>query len=878
MNKTSLRYRLFAVWILLPLATAGPSPAAELPQAFLVRHCQECHNGELQEGGLNLAALKLELAGSENFARWVKIYERIASGEMPPKKQPRPPVAEQLAVTQWLKTALLSAEQRQLQAEPHTGLRRLTRAEYENTIRDLFDLPGILLQLDLPADGSAYGFDKNSDALHISRINLAKYLDAADRVLDMAIATQPAPPVVKKQRISLANERSVLAICVLEGDVVMLKDKKPDPNYLPAGKQKHINYTAHLAYGMHADVSPGASVGVFRQQGSEFNPSFAEFVAIYPAHYRIRTAFWSFLWDKGQVLPSPRTQTARMDVWHMTGHGNGLGHPNTLLGYFDAPSLNEQKYDIRRWFNPGETLGVNFVESEVVFQARLAKGRLSGWTGPGLACDGLEIEGPLYDQWPPASHQLLFGDLPLAEFKPEEHPGVRPPKHPRYEQRLSGRNYPDPHPSTLKLHTVHSQNPLADADRLLAGFLPKAFRRPVSPEVRQTYVALVGAQLKAGDTFEVAMRQAYRAALCSPDFLYHLEYGPTSSPAESAGQQQPNLDGYSLASRLSYFFWNSMPDEKLVELAAAGLLHQPAVLQAQVERLLQDPKSERFREDFLGQWLKLRQIAATDPDPKLYGEFKVDLQDAMVGETRSYFQELLDKDLGAEYLVKSDFAMLNERLARHYGISGVTGSQFRRVALPAGSPRGPFLTQASILKVTANGTTTSPVPRGAFVMDRLLGQPPEPPPANVAAVEPDVRGATTIREQLAKHRDNATCATCHAKIDPPGFALESFDVIGGQRDRYRTISDIKPLVDPAGTLADGRTFRDIAEFQALIAADSSRLLRNMAEKLAIYGTGRGLTFSDRDQIAAIVASTQQQGGGIRTLLHKLVESSLFQTR
>jgi len=401
--------------------------------------------------------------------------------------------------------------------------------------------------------------------------------------------------------------------------------------------------------------------------------------------------------------------------------------------------------------------------------------------------------------------------------------------------------------------------------------------------VRKAYVAKVEERLQAGDGFETAMRWAYQAALCSPDFLYHVE---------------PNdrLDEDALACRLSYLFWNSMPDKRLSELAAANKLHQPGVLKNQVERLLHDPKSQRFVEDFLDQWLKLRLIAANDPDRKLYPELSAYLQDSMVAETRAYFRELIDQDLNASYLVKSDFAMLNEKLAVHYGIADVSGPQIRRVALPPDSPRGGFLTQAAILKITSNGTTTSPVPRGAFVMDRLLGLPPDPPPANVAAVEPDVRGTTTIREQLAKHRDNAICASCHAKIDPPGFAMEAFDVIGGWRDRYRSIGDgdpaprgqidpfigisfkLGPAVDASGTLPDGRRFHDIAEFQTLVAADSERLLKNLAERLAIYSTGRALAFSDRDQISAIVTRTQNQGGGISTLIHELVQSKLFQSR
>ena len=297
----------------------------------------------------------------------------------------------------------------------------------------------------------------------------------------------------------------------------------------------------------------------------------------------------------------------------------------------------------------------------------------------------------------------------------------------------------------------------------------------------------------------------------------------------------------------------------------------------------------------MGQWLKLRQIAANDADRKLYPEFSAYLQDSMVAETRAYFRELIEKDLDASHLVRSDFAMLNEKLARHYGIDGVSGSQVRRVALPANHPRGPFLTQAAILKITANGTTTSPVPRGAFVMARLLGQEPEPPPPNVPAIEPDVRGAKTIREQLDKHRTDAVCASCHARMDPPGFALEAFDVIGGWRDRYRSIGDgdaaprgsidpfigisfkLGPQVDASGVLPDGRQFREITGFQALLA-DEERLSKNLTQQLTVYSTGRAIAFNDREQIAAIVAGTQKRGGGLKTLIHELVQSQLFQTK
>ena len=751
-------------WLLVALVGlhADAATSDEPPRAFFETHCHACHNADTQEGRLDLTSLKFEPADVDNFARWVKVHDRIASGEMPPRRKARPPAGEVTAITRWLNQALVAAEMARGDGV-RTGLRRLTRAEYENTVRDLFDLPGIALQGGLPADGSAHGFDTNSDALDISHVNLAKYMEAADLALDMAIATRPTAPPRVTQRISLASQY-IVRIILMNGDAVLLKDKHQDPQFLPSGEQGHIDLGAH---GRMETFSETSSVGVFRHEDESFNPYFQEFATLYPGNYRIRASFWAFQWDKGQVLPSRGIEAARLSAVQLTENGRGGGHPSYVLGYYDAPSLDAKVHDFVTWLNFKETIGFNAASlAPVVNYTR--KGRAMAFTGPGLASDWLDIEGPINDVWPPAAHRALFGELPLVEFKQVDHPGVRPPLRRLLRQEILGaKNKVDP---VAGLWTVHSDQPLADADRLLEAFLPRAFRRPVEDAVRRQYVAQVEERLRAGDCFESAMRWAYRAALCSPDFLYHVEpAGP--------------LDDYALASRLSYFFWNSMPDAVLLGEASSGRLHSPEVLRTEVDRLLKDPRSQRFVEDFLGQWLKLRQIAATDPDRKLYPEFSPYLQDSMVGETRAFFRELIDHDLDATHLVRSDFALLNEKLATHYGVPDVHGSAMRRVKLPAGSPRGPFLTHASVLKITANGTTTSPVPRGAFVMDRLLGQPPDPPPPNIPAIEPDVRGAKTIREQLDKHRSDVSCAACHARMDPPGFALESFDVIGGVRDR-----------------------------------------------------------------------------------------------
>ncbi|HZE97424.1 MAG TPA: DUF1592 domain-containing protein [Planctomycetota bacterium] len=840
---------------------------------FLEKHCVECHDAETRKGSLDLTALKADTANPETFARWVKVYDRVVAGEMPPKKKGAPPAAELQAFTAGMKTSLLAADRARLDAQGRTAVRRLTRGEYESTVRDLLALDGIPLESSLPSDGIANGFDKSSEALDLSHVNLSKYVEAADQILDMAIATAPKPPAVIQMHISLAKH---VGHILGNGDAVLLQGKELDPLYPPAGEQGHLDQGAHERMG---SFSRGSTVGLFRHEDESFKPYFQDFACLYPGRYKLKGSFWSFQWDKGKILPSRGTEAARLSIVHYQDDGRGGGHPSTVLGYYDAPSMESKIHEVEVWLNTKD--GIGFNTASLAPAANYSrKGRSLAFTGPAIAVDFLDVEGPIHDVWPPRSHQALFGDLPIVEFKPAEHPGVRAPRRVVLKQAVVHCiNRPDP---AKEIWTVQSANPTADADRLLAAFLPRAFRRPVDAAVRRKYVERVEVLLKAGDCFETAMRWAYRAALCSPDFLYHVE---------PAGK----LDDFALANRLSYLAWNSMPDAVLSGLASTGKLHDAKTLHAELERLLQDPRAERFVENFLGQWMKLRSIAANDPDNKLYPEFSAYLQDSMIGETQAYFRELISKNLGAGYLVKSDFAMLNEKLAVHYGIPGVKGSSIRRVALPPDCPRGPFLTQAAILKITANGTTTSPVPRGAFVMARFLGQPPEPPPPNVPAVEPDVRGAVTIREQLEKHRSFPGCANCHTKIDPPGWALESFDVIGGQRARYRTIGTgdnaprgsidpfigigfkLGPKVDASGSLPDGRPFAGILEFESMLADDSPRLLKNLAEQFARYAIGRDVAFCDRDDVARIVDRTRTQGGGIRTLMHELIDSPMFRT-
>ena len=423
-------------------------------------------------------------------------------------------------------------------------------------------------------------------------------------------------------------------------------------------------------------------------------------------------------------------------------------------------------------------------------------------------------------------------------------------------------------------------DPAADVERLLIDFARRAFRRPVGSGELAPYLAAARDGLAAGRPPIDVLREGYRSLLCSPRFLYLVE-----EPGE--------LDAYALATRLSYFLTNGPPDAALSARAADGSLTDDAVLSAEVDRLLDEGGGAgRFAADFAREWLDLSEIDATVPERRATDEWDQTLQIALPAQARALLTALLTDDLSVTHLVDADFVLLNERLAAHYEVDfdpPVPADELTRVPLPADSPYGGLMTQGAVLKVTANGSSTSPVLRGVWVSERLLGVRVPPPPQNVPAVEPDVRGARTIREQLALHRSDPACASCHSKVDPPGFALESFDVAGRFRDRYpATGPKIKGrrrrlAVDPSGTLpgaggAPGAGFADAAEFQRLAASDPDRLARNLAAHLLAYGTGAEPSFADRDALAEVAARAAADGYGVRTLLKRLVLSEPFRTK
>ena len=781
----------FVCWMiaLATLVVVGPielKAQNEHARQLFSQRCQKCHEGEEPKVGFRIESLTGDFADKPNREQWLAVLEQLESGDMPPEEKPRPPEQEIQGVVDWIRASAGKAEMAQRAEEGRVVLRRLNRAEYANTMRDLLGVEVDLTDL-LPPNTSTSGFDNSAEALHTSSYLMRSYLDAAERVLDEAIANRGRPYQIKK--------------------VFDIKDEKT--------------------------VSPKGSVYRHLDDG----------VAIFASweSANIRVTMWNFRSHvrgkyKFRISGYGYQSEGKPVNFHVTAGTLKEVTEERLIDYYAFPADKPAVIEFTEQLEPENRIRI-IADGLPALPPKVEKIGADNYKGPGLVVQWVEVEGPLLESWPPRSHRAIFGDLKQEKVEDD-----------RYE--------------------VVSQQPLVDAERILRSFAGRAFRRAVTDEDIQPFLNRVKSRLEQGYSFERAVRVGLKGILVSPSFLFLPE--------------TTTLDDYALASRLSYFLWSSMPDEPLSELTEARQLRQPSVLQAQVERMLNDPKVGAFTENFIGQWLSLRAIDATLPDRKLYPEYDEILRSALIKEPALFFEEVLRKNLSLTNFVTSDFTFANARLARHYGIPEVEGAEMRKVTVPPESHRGGVMTMGSVLKVTANGTTTSPVLRGAWVLERILGTPPSPPPPDIGAIEPDIRGATTIRDQLAKHRDDPSCAKCHREIDPPGFALESFDVIGGWRDHYRSLSEggrrNGSAVDPSDVLPDGRRFDNIDQFKELLLDDKDQLARNLAEKLLAYATGAAPTAVDDTEIDTIVAKVRDQDYGFRSLIHEIVQSTLFQTK
>ena len=562
-------------------------------------------------------------------------------------------------------------------------------------------------------------------------------------------------------------------------------------------------------------------------------------------------------WYRFRIKVSARKPPADRGVWCTVRSGPCISSAPLLswVHAFEATS-EPRELSFEAWLPQGHMLEIRPGDTTLKM-GRFAGGQVGTGEGdpqevPGVNLHALTMErihsGPSNEK----IRRLLFGELPLEAASSQQS---------SRDRRKAGFAQT---PAELL-----SEHPERDLRQLIHSFATRAFRRPVSGDETAAFEELAIAALDSGRPLLDALRTGYRAVLCSPRFLYFQE---TAGP----------LDDYAIASRLSYFLWNSMPDTLLLQLASEGKLHQPDVLAAEVDRMLTNDRGLRFVQDFSSEWLDLRLIDFTEPDPRLYPTFDVIVQQSMLQETHAFLQDMLDQNASVLQLIDSDHTFLNSRLARFYDMPRVQGDELQKVSLMPEDHRGGILTQGAILKVTANGTTTSPVIRGVWIGERLLGEHIPPPPQGVPAIEPDIRGATSIRDLLAKHRSNDSCASCHVKIDPPGFALENYDPAGRFRQFYggsgSSAKGRRIAVDASYVMSDGRPFENVEQFRALVMANPEKLALNLAGKLITVATGARPQFADRDAMATIVEQSAIENYGIRSIIRSVVQSPVFLSR
>jgi len=734
-----------------------PSAFESQAAPFLKKYCIDCHSGAQPEGMLSLAKFTDERALLKSRKTWERAFDLVTQGVMPPMDADQPTADEKAAVLAYLDQVLFHIDCTQVHDPGRVTIRRLNRAEYNNTIRDLVGVDFHPAD-DFPSDDVGYGFDNIGDVLSLPSLLMEKYLDAAESVA----------------------QRAILAI---------------DPKHPPVARYEADRLKLEGHGNHNSDVLTLASSGTIAAT-HEF-PVRGEY------RVRIRAAE-----DKG-----------------------GNEHAKMQLR-LDGNAFKVIEVKARR---------SRMEDYEATFEAR-----------PGRRELGAAFINDFYDEKKKEDRNLHVQSIEI--IGPVK---VEPDDLPTFQRRL------------LVMRPSAEKTVDAAVREDLQPFVKRAFRRPVRDDELAKYVKLANDLLTQGESFEVAMQQAVTAVLVAPEFLFRIEHDRQPNDP----QDKHPLNDYELATRLSYFLWSSLPDDELFAAAERGDLHTDTVLTAQVQRMLKDTKSQALVDNFAEQWLQLRILDEVTPDPEKFPQFTPVLRNDMQEETKRLFAHLVQEDRDLRELLTAPYTFVNERLAKFYGLPNVKGKAFRQVSLE-GTPRAGLLTQGSVLTMTSNPNRTSPVKRGKYILEVILDTPPPPPPPNVPELEAaKVAPNATFREQLAAHRANGSCASCHRVMDELGFGLENFDAIG----RWRETDGDKPL-DTTGELPDGRRFSSPRELADVLKNRQDDFGRGLAEKLLTYALGRGLEYYDQCATRQILKNVKDHGFKFSALATEIALSEPFRMR
>ena len=825
-----LAVAFFCMLASMPAALGAQDLATPAIQTFLNTDCTECHGPEKQKAERRFDQLALPVVKADTLIEIQDIIDQLNLGEMPPEKAKKHPVPTEVAAVVAHLTQLASdAQVRLASTGGQTVLRRLNRREYLNTVGDLFALNMTMFDptTKFPRDQSVQHMDNIGDALKTSGYLLAQYVEAADQIVEKALSPS-APPAERTWRFT--NNFQQQGELRSHGKVHNFRFMALYES--PQSIRHEGAYGPLLAFAQGVPADGYYEIRVkaeAKNRRHPYDPKIFETDPEMPFRLGIVAgqAKVGPLYQPQPIEPQLGEAILKDEVaeWHTfrvwldRGFTPRFTFPNGTLSI--RPVWNRILRQYNSSFPPSvrATTGIVGAREEV---------QRHGFV-PQIRIHEVEIRGPLNPAWPTTSQRTILGDQPFTPDRTRE---------------------------------------------ILTTFATRAYRRPVLPNEIDRLMAVVDRRQQSGQTPFDALKDGLKTVLCSPAFLYLAEPSP-DSPAAPADR---SLNAHALAARLSYFLWSTTPDPELTRSANTGELLRPDVLLAQTRRLLASPRANAFVHGLLDSWLNLRTLGDMAPDRGTFVRYYADdLQSAMKRETQLFTRDLLDRNVSIARFLDADYTFVNRPLARLYGlptaIDGATGHEFRRVPV-APQQRGGLLGQASVLTVSANGVETSPVIRGVWLLDNILGTPPAPPPDNVPPIDPDIRGAKSMRDILTKHRDNPSCYECHRKIDPLGFALERFNPIGEWRETYEK----KVPIDTSGELPGGQHFADVAGLKQALVERKSQFARMLTERLLTYACGRRVEPLDRPAIDAILEATKPNAYPFRDLIEHVVLSPTFRSK
>ncbi len=822
-----------------PLETPDDIATPDEIGVFLQTYCVKCHGPEKQKGRLRLDDLSHDFTMGRTADAWVEVMDNLNLGEMPPEDADHQPSAEAATqVARWVAAKLSEAEALTHSTGGRVVMRRMNRVEYTNTIRDLLGvtfLEGDGPMNDLPSDGKVAGFDKVGKALLVDPSLMDSYFRVARTIAEEAIVTEA--PAFETKTYTIEPEKSV-----------------PRGDYTVRRAEDGVFYyhSPEIRFAPQLGRYPGTNVhfpvkGIYRFRykvagipGDDGEPVVMQIREKFAGHLLTAEVGGSVerpeVYEVSAVLdPAMNRELPSLRFVNPVGYGGELTHKHHVFLRL-LPTLKD---------DPVELLRIQARERiEAPNRFGISPRLLERDRHRTLYVESVEIEGPIYPNWPSKSMPVLFPVGLASESAPE--------------------------------------TAMAQARGVFEQLLPRAYRRPTEAGEVEFILDVVRTEMEAGLPYAEAMRAGLVSMLCSPEFLLLTEL-PTSAGAEGRFE----VGDHELASRLSYFLWSSMPDDELFDLAQSGKLSDARVIRQQVGRMLLDSRADAFVHHFAAQWFKTEEFDQFAPDDRLYRrvyrpQFE-GLDEDLKRQPLEVFRELLTSDGSLLDVIDADWTMLNERLATLYGIPGVEGDHFRRVILPANSHRGGLFGMAGVHRWGSDGVRTKPVERGKYVLDVLFNDPPPPPPPNAGEVEPNTSGENlTVRERLKKHQEIESCANCHRGIDPYGLALENFNVIGEWRDRQdgedTNWGASAPPIDTSGVLPNGREFADFEGFKGALLEQKERYLRGLTEKMLMYALGRSLEASDRPAIDAIVEGARRENDTIRSLITGVATSKPFRTK